>query len=159
MMNPVNKQERSTTVKDFFTKYKRFAVVGLSRNPKSFSRGACKFLIEQGCKLVAVNPRETNIGGIKSLPSLTEVPEVDGVIFFTNPQVTATLLPQCLDKGIRRVWFQQGTADGTVLRLAQQMGLHYTNSCVFLHHPKAGFPHNVHRAIATIFKLDDTLKS
>ncbi len=144
-------------MKDFFRKYHRFAVVGLSRDPKSFSRGACKFLIDQGCELVAVNPREENIAGIVSMPSLDLIPEVDGAIFFTNPRVTVTLLPQCLDKGIKKVWFQQGSADEAVLKLAQQLGLSYVNSCVFLHHPRAGFPHNVHRAVARVFKLDNTL--
>ncbi|HCF51419.1 MAG TPA: hypothetical protein DER60_14125 [Syntrophomonas sp.] len=144
-------------MKDFFRKYHRFAVVGLSRDPKSFSRGACKFLIDQGCELVAVNPREENIAGIVSMPSLDLIPEVDGAIFFTNPRVTVTLLPQCLDQGIKKVWFQQGSADEAVLKLAQQLGLSYVNSCVFLHHPRAGFPHNVHRAVARVFKLDNTL--
>lgn len=144
-------------MKNFFKKYKRFAVVGLSRNPQSFGRGACKFLIAQGCKLVAVNPSQDNIDGIVSVSSLDLVPEVDGAIFFTNPRVTAELLPQCLDKGIKRVWFQQGSADEAVLRMAKQMGLSYANSCVFLHHPQAGFPHNMHRAIARLFKLDNTL--
>lgn len=145
-------------MKDFFNKYHRFAIIGLSRNPKSFGRGACKFLAAQGCTLVAVNPLQDNIDGIVSVPSLDLVPEVDGAIFFTNPRVTAQLLPQCLEKGIKRVWFQQGAADEAVLRMAKQMDISYTNSCVFLHHPKAGFPHTIHRAIARIFKLDNTLE-
>lgn len=145
-------------LKDFFKKYHRFAVVGLSRNPKSFSRGAYKFLAAQGCTLVAVNPMQDEIDGIVSVPSLHLVPEVEGAIFFTNPRVTAELLPQCLDKGIKRVWFQQGSADEAVLRMAKQMGFSYANSCVFLHHPQSGFPHNIHRAITRIFKLDNTLQ-
>lgn len=144
-------------MKEFFTRNKRFAIVGLSRNPKSFSAQACKFLSEQGCQLYGVNPLSTEINGIPCFPSLDQTPDVQGAIFFTNPRITEKVLPQCLDKGIKQVWFQQGAADNAVLRLAQQLGLNYTNSCLFLHHPKAGFPHSLHRFIARAFKLDDTL--
>ncbi|NLX87910.1 MAG: CoA-binding protein [Syntrophomonadaceae bacterium] len=140
-------------MKNFFENYRRFAIIGLSRDPKSFSRRAAKLLVDEGCSLVAVNPQADNIDGITSVPSISQLPEVDGVIFFTNPQVTITLLQQCLDQGIKRVWFQQGSADDAVLEQARKLGLNYVDSCVFLHHPRAGFPHNVHRALSRIFKI------
>jgi len=137
---------------NFFEDYHRFAIAGLSRDPRSLSRRAAKLLIDEGCSLVAVNPLQDNIDGVTSVPSIDQVPEVDGVIFFTNPRVTIALLPQCVDKGIKRVWFQPGSADEAVLEQARKLGLEYVDSCLFLHHRRSGFPHNVHRALASIFK-------
>lgn len=139
---------------DFFRRYKTLAVLGLSRNPKSFSRQAWSFLRSKGYKLYPVNPNADTIDGVRCYPSVEELPEVQAAIFFTPPQTTGQLLPQLKAKGIEHVWFQQGSADKAALQAAQRLGLEYVDSCVFLHHPESGFPHNVHRFIANLFGRD-----
>jgi predicted CoA-binding protein len=141
-------------MKDFFTIFHRFAVLGLSRNPNSFSRRASKFLVSEGCEIYPVNPNTDNIDGQICYSSIESLPEVEAAIFFTNPRVTEKLLPLCKEKGIVNVWLQQGSADNDVLNAAEKLGINYKKSCVFMHHPKAGFPHNVHGAIVRIFGLD-----
>lgn len=73
------------------------------------------------------------------------------VSHFTPPEITAKLLPLCKKQGIDDVWFQQGSADQSVLSKAAQLGVSYVDSCVFLHHPESGFPHNFHRFMVKIF--------
>lgn len=141
-------------MEDFFTKFKEFAVVGLSGNPKSFSRGACNFLKSQGCSIYPVNPNAKEIDGQTCYNSLYAVPQVQAAIFFTNPRVTVEQLTICQDKGITHLWFQQGSADADVIDKAQKLNLQYKISCVFLHHPKAGFPHSFHRFINRVFRID-----
>jgi len=133
---------------DFFTRFKSLAIFGLSREPKSFSRQAYAFLQSKGYELYPVNPHLESIDGRACFASVEALPEVQAAIFFTSPGVSAELLPRCKERGIVEVWFQQGSADQAVLKAADQLGINYTNSCVFLHQPGAGFPHNVHRFLA-----------
>ena len=139
---------------DFFAKFNRFAVLGLSRNPKSFSRQACAFLKTEGYEIYPVNPNTDVIEGQACYNSVESLPAVPAAIFFTPPRVTESLLPVCKDKGIINVWFQQGSADKAVITIADELGLIYKNSCVFLHHPHAGFPHNFHRLIVRMLGRD-----
>ncbi|HEX3011368.1 MAG TPA: CoA-binding protein [Syntrophomonadaceae bacterium] len=139
---------------DFFTKFQRFAVLGLSRNPNSFSRKACSFLASQGCEVFPVNPSADNIDG-RTCYTIESLPEVQAAIFFTNPRVTSKLLPSLKSKGIVHAWFQRGSADQTVIKEAQELGISYKNSCLFMHHPNASFPHRFHGGILRLFNLDN----
>ncbi|HRY13669.1 MAG TPA: CoA-binding protein [Syntrophomonadaceae bacterium] len=136
---------------DFFQRFNRLAVLGLSRNPKAFSRQAYSFLLSKGYDLYPVNPNADSIDGQTCYPTVDALPSVQGAIFFTPPQITAELLPLCQRHGIKDVWFQQGAADPKVLKEASQLGISYVDSCVFMHHPESGFPHNVHRFMVKIF--------
>ena len=141
-------------MEDFFVKFKEFAVVGLSSNSKSFSRSAYNYLKSQGNSIYPVNPNVKEIDGQTCYSSLESVPQVQAAIFFTNPSVTIEQLAICKEKGINQVWFQQGSANANVIDKAIELGLQYKNSCVFLHQPNAGFPHNFHRFINKVFRID-----
>lgn len=141
-------------MKGIFDSYKSFALVGLSSSPKSFSRTAFKFLKAQGCRVYPVNPRIDQVEGEPCYPSIASLPAVDAALMFTSPRVTEELLRELKDKGISFVLFQQGSADQAVLDRAAQIGLEHKNSCVFLQHSRAGFPHSLHRFINRTFKID-----
>ncbi len=141
-------------MKDFFERFHAFALVGASQNPHAFSRKTYDFLASQNCTIYAVNPKLTEINGRPAFKTIEELPSVEAVLFFTNPRVSEKLLEACKNKGIENIWFQQGAADKAVLLKAQQMGFNYEDSCVFLHHPRAGFPHNFHRFINRVFKIE-----
>ena len=140
-------------MKDFFTRYKRFAVVGLSRDPKAFSRSVCQFLAQRGCELYIVNPRAAadDMAGFPCYRSPDQLPDVDGAIFFTQPHITVSLLPDYKARGIQRVWFQQGAADQAVLKKTADLHLEFMNGCVFMYNPDTGFPHNFHTFLAKLF--------
>lgn len=141
-------------MEDFFNRYNKLALIGLSGNPKSFSRGVFKFLSEQGYQIYPVNPALDEVENQKCYKSIDSIPAAEAVLFFTNPRVTLKLLAECKARGLEHVWFQQGAADEKVLNLARELDLDYKNSCVYLHHNKAGFPHSFHRFINRTFKLD-----
>lgn len=141
-------------MENFFNRYSKMALIGLSGNPKSFSRGVFKFLRDQGCEVYPVNPALEQVEAQACYKSIESVPETEAVLFFTNPRVTLELLPACKARGIEHVWFQQGSADDEVLKLALELKLNYKNSCVYLHHNQAGFPHSFHRFINRTFKIN-----
>ncbi len=144
---------------DFFSRYTKLAILGVSRDPKAFSRQAYAFLHSNGYELYPVNPNTETIEGQKCYPSIESLPDVQAAVFFTPPRVSEQLLPLCKDKGIVNVWFQQGSADQTVLELAGSLGMSYRDSCVFLHHPESGFPHNLHRFMVKVFSRDKYISS
>ncbi|MEQ8237414.1 MAG: CoA-binding protein [Syntrophomonadaceae bacterium] len=139
---------------DFFTRFNKLAILGVSSDPKSFSRQAYAFLRAQGYELYPVNPHLDSIEGQPCYKSLELVPPVQAAVFFTRPRVTEQLLPICKAQGIQDVWFQQGSADKAVHKAATELGIKFNDSCVFLHHAKAGFPHNVHRFIVRALGKD-----
>ncbi len=58
------------------------------------------------------------------------------------------------ENGDKPCVFQQGSANNDVLNKAIELGLKYKNSCVFLYHQNAGFPHNFHRLINKVLRID-----
>lgn len=139
---------------DFFSSFKKLAVLGLSREPKSFSRQAYDFLKSEGYDLYPVNPNTDTVDGQTCYKSIEALPEVEAAVFFTSPRVSEKLLAECKKKGITNVWFQQGSVDDTVLKAADKLGIDYKKSCVYLHLPNAGFPHNFHRFIVKAFRIE-----
>src|SRR5271157_4111531 len=76
------------TIKDFLAQ-KRIAVVGVSHDPKDFSRGLLRTLLQHGYDAVAVNPALQSADGAPCFGSLAQInPPVDGVLVMTSPAVT-----------------------------------------------------------------------
>jgi uncharacterized protein len=68
------------------------AMVGASSNPDKASYGIMQKLQKAGYRVIPVNPRETEILGERSFPSLVDVPErIDIVDVFRRPGDTLTI--------------------------------------------------------------------
>src|SRR5438094_1767123 len=75
--SPVNHSRFATTAHDrlrILDRYRNIAMVGLSSNPFRPSHFAAIYLIAEGYQVVPVNPRETEVLGLKSYPSLKAIP-------------------------------------------------------------------------------------
>src|SRR5579864_4107925 len=75
--SPVNSTEFATTDAERYRilrQYRRVAIVGLSGNTYRPSHFVAVYLAEHGYDITPVNPRETEILGRKSYPSLRDVP-------------------------------------------------------------------------------------
>lgn len=138
----------------FFDRHRKFAVLGLSRDPKAFSRQIYAFLSAQGYEMLIVNPNADFIDDQTCYQTVESLPEVDAAIFFTKPRITEAVLPSCKEKGIVDAWFQQGSADDTVMKMAGELGIDYKSSCVFLQFSNTGFPHNLHRFVMKILGME-----
>lgn len=98
-------------VKDFLSQ-KRIAVAGVSRNPAAHgANGVYVRLRERGYEVFAVNPNAATVEGDRSYPDLRSIPGgVDGVVIGTAPARAETIVKQCHELGIRRVWMHHGPA-------------------------------------------------
>ena len=75
-----------------FLGQKRFAVVGVSRQPQDFSRLLFREFLNRGYDTVPVNPEAAELDGRVCFARLNDVqPPVDTVLLMTTPAVTDTV--------------------------------------------------------------------
>jgi len=107
-------------VQDFLAG-ERIAVAGVSRQSKEAANAIFRKLRDQGYEVFAINPRASQVEGVRCYPNLAAVPQrLDGVIIATHPEVAMELVGQCRQLGIRRVWFHRSFGQGSVSEEAVQ---------------------------------------
>lgn len=82
------------------------AVIGASRNPRKIGHIIVSQMIKAGFrgKLFPVNPKATEISGLKAYPSILDVPEeVDLAIISIPARFTVQVVEQCGKKGVKAV--------------------------------------------------------
>jgi predicted CoA-binding protein len=133
-----------------FLGLKRLAVVGVSRNPRDFTRTLFRELRDRGYDVVPVNPNLSEVEGLPCLPNLQNVsPPVEGVLLLTHPSVTDLVVRDCTQAGVRHVWMYRAGGSGAVSRQAvaycQSNGINLVEGeCPFMFLQGASWPHRVH---------------
>ena len=84
---------------------KSVAVIGASTNPEKLGHKILKNIIDAGYKgkVYPINPKATEILGIKAYPSILEVPEesVDLVVFVVPARFVPDILRDCAKKNVK----------------------------------------------------------
>jgi predicted CoA-binding protein len=102
------------TIDDFLAQ-KRIAMIGISRDPKSFSADLFRELSRHGIEVVPVNPQATEILGLKCFAHVQEVqPPVTGALLMTSSTDTDAAVADCIAAGIPRVWMYRAGGKGAV---------------------------------------------
>lgn len=100
------------------------AVVGASSNPDKASFGIMQKLMKAGYRVIPVNPRETEILGERSYPSLIDVPEpIDIVDVFRRAEDTPGIADEAVTIGAKALWLQSGIVSEDAAARAEQGGL------------------------------------
>src|ERR1017187_5968853 len=108
---------RMENIQDFLAQ-KRFAFIGVSRQPKDFSRALFREFQSRGYEPVPVHLEVPEIEGARCFTHLRDIqPPVESVLLMTSPAVTNLLVRECAETGIKRVWFYRGADGKTVLWL------------------------------------------
>ncbi len=135
---------------DDFLAHKRLALVGLSRNPKDFSRYIYTELRQRGYDMVPVNPNLAEVDGARCFARLQDVqPPVDGALVMTAADQSEGVVHDCAEAGINRVWLHRGAGPGAVSAAAvdfcRQHGMRLVAGyCPYMFLPKASFFHRFH---------------
>ncbi len=133
-----------------FLASKRLAVVGVSRDPRDFSRRLFRALKERDYEVVPVNPWGGEIEGEPCVGRLQDVrPPVDGALLMTPPAVTDAVVRDCAEAGVRRIWMHRGAGRGavspTAVAFCRSNGIEVVaGECPFMFLPGAGFVHRLH---------------
>jgi predicted CoA-binding protein len=100
------------------------AIVGLSPNDLRASNFVGFYLQRHGYRVIPVNPRETEILGEVSHPSLSDVPEaVDIVNVFRAPTALPAIAEEAVAIGAGALWCQFGVINEEGARIAEEGGL------------------------------------
>jgi predicted CoA-binding protein len=104
-----------TQVHEFLAQ-KRIAVAGVSRDNGHHPVGNLIYhrLKKTGHDVFAVNPHMQSFEGDRCYPDLQSIPGgVGGVVIITRPETTESIVRDCSDAGVRRVWMHQSAVKGT----------------------------------------------
>ncbi len=104
---------------DDFLAQKRIAVVGVSRSGRQAANTVYRKLRGAGYQVFAVNPNADEVEGDTCFPNLTSIPgSVEAVVIAATPEVTESVVRDCAEQGISRVWMHRSFGTGSVSQAA-----------------------------------------
>jgi hypothetical protein len=120
------------------------AVVGCSPNPARPSHAIARYLMEQGYRVVPVNPGHRTILGQTCYRSLTEIPrevQIDIVDVFRRSDQVAPIADAAIARGVGFFFMQQGVVDGNTARRLETAGIPVAmDRCILVEHASRGLP-------------------
>jgi len=134
-------------IEDILTKYRTVAVVGMSRDPSKDSHRVPEYLMNQGYKIIPVNPTAKEILGLKSYGSLLEIPpEIQRTIEIVDIFRPSEDVPPIVEQAVRLkelydkpyvIWMQLGIINAQAASVAKDAGLLVVmNRCMMQEHKK-----------------------
>lgn len=131
---------------------KEVAIAGVSRNPKKFGNIVNKTLKEKGFKTFPINPNTDTIDGEPCYKSIAELPkDVKNLIILLKPKEVEAAVNQSIQKGISRIWLQQGSENTSAIENAKNAGVEMvTKKCILMYANPTGF-HKFHARLNKLF--------
>jgi len=147
-----------TAINDFLAQ-KRIAVAGVSREKGGKHGGNIVYqrLKERGYEVFAVNPNADTVEGDPCYPDLASIPGgVDAVVIATTPAVAPSVVEQCRELGITRVWMHRSFGGGSVSAeahaLCRQNGISsIAGGCPLMYGPTSDGGHRFMKFFAGLF--------
>jgi hypothetical protein len=134
-----------------FLQGRRFAVTGVSRDAGQPANAVFRKLRASGYEVSPVNPNAAEVEGVRCYPDLASLPgPIDGVVIASHPDVSAALVRQCAETGVRKVWFHRSFGDGSVsdaaIRACEAHGLEpIVGGCPLMYCAPVDFGHRCMR--------------
>jgi len=135
---------------DDFLKQKRLALVGVSRTEGDFTRLLFRDFVRRGYDAVPVNPASEAIDGRPCFHRVQDVtPPVDGALLLTSPATTESVVMDCAEAGIPRIWMYRAVGKGAVssraVAFCKSKGLRViAGYCPYMFWKDAPFFHRLH---------------
>jgi hypothetical protein len=102
------------------------AVVGASRDPLKPSHTVPLQMLHYGWKIIPVNPFVAEIFGVRTVPTLADLPEpVDLVDIFRPAADALEIVRKAIAIKAPAVWLQTGIVSAEARRIATEAGLDY----------------------------------
>ncbi len=139
--SPVNQSRFATTAYQrlqILEKYRRIAMVGLSSNPFRPSHFAAIYLRAEGYEVIPVNPRETQVLGMRCYPTLQEAPgPVEVVDIFRERSAVPAIVDEAVAVGAKVIWMQLGVIHDEAAERARAAGLEVVmDRCMKIEHAR-----------------------
>ena len=139
-------------IQDFLA-LRRFAVAGVSHDPRDFSRTLFREFLTRGYDAVPVNPAAKEIEGRPAFAHMQDIsPPVEAALLMTPPSVTDAVVRDCYAAGVKQVWMYRATGRGSVtdeaVAFCESNGISVIpGECPFMFLPGVSWFHRCHGAI------------
>jgi len=105
-------------------KVKTIAVLGLSDNPERPSYRVAKAMQGYGYRIVPVRPGQRQVLGETAYARLADLPELpDLVDVFRAPEHVPAIVDECIARGVRHLWLQEGVVNEAAAERARAAGM------------------------------------
>ncbi|WP_394251176.1 CoA-binding protein [Arthrobacter pityocampae] len=134
-------QNDPQVIRRLLTEHGRWAVVGLSNNPRRAAVGVSLFLKDRlGMEIVPVSLKGDDVHGQQGYTRLADVPgTIDVVDCFVNSSRVGAVVDQAIAVGAKAVWLQLGVIDEDAARRAAEAGLDVVmDTCPAMEAPALG---------------------
>lgn len=114
------------------------ALVGVSANPLRSSNFVATYLVRTDLRMYPVNPNYDEVLGMKSYPSLADLPEVPDIVdCFRRPEDLPGVVEEAIAIGAKVVWFQLGLRNDAAAGRAVEAGLEVVQDrCLKIEHAR-----------------------
>lgn len=149
-------QDLSLEMIEEFLACKRIAIVGVSRKQGDFSLTMFQELSRRGYDVVPVNPHASEVLGRQCFARVQEIqPPVEAALLMTSPEVTESVVRDCAEAGIKRVWMHraggQGAVSAEAVTFCREQGIQVVpGQCPLMFLPQAGAFHRLHGFIRKV---------
>lgn len=115
---------------------KTVAVVGLSDDAGKPSHYVSAYLQQAGKHILPVNPALEQVLGVKSYPSLRDLPEKpDLVNVFRLPRAIPAIVDEMIELGLNALWVQLGIRNDEAAAKAEAHGIRVVmDRCIMIDH-------------------------
>ena len=109
---------------------KVIAIVGASSNRHKFGNKALRAFRDEGYTVLAINPNEAEVEGLKTYPSVLDVPHaIDMASVYVPPEIGQGLLAEFEKKQIAEIWLNPGAESDELLAEARKRKLNVIAAC------------------------------
>ena len=114
------------------------ALVGVSANPIRSSNFVASYLVRTDFVTYPVNPMYDEVLGLKSYPSLRDLPEAPDIVdIFRKHSEIPGVVDEAIEVGAKVVWFQLGLRHEEAARKASDAGLKVVQDrCLKIEHAR-----------------------
>lgn len=101
-----------------------YAVVGASSDREKYGNKVLRAYQQHGMEVYPINPRATEIEGLKAYATLADVPaKLRAISVITPPAITEQVVEAAAAAGVRMVWMQPGAESDEAIRKAEALGM------------------------------------
>ncbi|MDH4196173.1 MAG: CoA-binding protein [Candidatus Aminicenantes bacterium] len=109
---------------EILTKYRTFAVVGVSQNKEKYGYEVFASLLGAGYSVYPINPKYEVVDDHLCYPSLRDLPEKpDVVVTLVPPALTEKVVETCAELKVPVVWMPPGSWSDLALSKCRENGL------------------------------------
>jgi predicted CoA-binding protein len=107
------------------------AILGASSNRSKYGNKSIRAHLQKGYEVYPVNPKGGEIEGLKSYPSLADVPveHLNRISVYLPPEVGETVLEDIVAKGCDELFLNPGSESDSLVEKARALGLDPIIAC------------------------------